>query len=512
MATFNLIRNSKVFVTTNFSTTNASLNKVSAGTGGAEPVYTTSNSQEIAVLDGFTFSQGTTNDVISISEAGTAPVRGQRSFNTALNPVEFSFSTYIKPYLSTTVKADEAILWNALFSNTQLTASPIVLGGTTSAATYTQATGKLAITGTGMTGLSNLVVGDIVHVKGITGTGMTAANMFNAAAKVTAITSTTNLELQYLTAYPSAMSFVAANIPATVSFAKYAWLEHVAVSTDTGVGNVPYSEATTARSNLNQLAPFGMIITVDNITYVIDNCALDQASIDFGLDGIATVSWTGKGTAIRQMASPVIYTVSGNDWNITGGLGTGTLKGKSVVNNYITNKLSTVTLASNIGGVAGTNSSVGYTLALTGGNVTIANNINYLTPANLGQVNTPIGYFTGARSTTGNLTAYLRSGNASGSGTSGNSTATLLSDMLAASATSAETKFAMTLAIGGPNLVRVEMYLVGASLQIPTIDAQAVMSTTINFTAQGTDVSVGALSSTYDIENTNDLRIRYFSS
>jgi hypothetical protein len=47
-------------------------------------------------------------------------------------------------------------------------------------------------------------------------------------------------------------------------------------------------------------------------------------------------------------------------------------------------------------------------------------------------------------------------------------------------------------------------------IQIPTIDAQAVMSTTINFTAQGS--STVQADNIYDIENTNDIEIRYFSA
>ena len=46
-------------------------------------------------------------------------------------------------------------------------------------------------------------------------------------------------------------------------------------------------------------------------------------------------------------------------------------------------------------------------------------------------------------------------------------------------------------------------------LQIPSIDAQAVMSTSINFTAQG--YSNILADNAYDLENTNDLTIRYLS-
>ena len=120
-------------------------------------------------------------------------------------------------------------------------------------------------------------------------------------------------------------------------------------------------------------------------------------------------------------------------------------------------------------------------------------------------VNVPIGYYTGTRAITGSLTAYLRTGSLN--------TAGLLADLLAASATSAgvEPKFKLQIEIGGAaNGIRVEVQADGAMLQIPTIDAQAVMSTSINFTAQGSD-SVQSETAGYDIENTNDLTIRYLS-
>jgi hypothetical protein len=144
-------------------------------------------------------------------------------------------------------------------------------------------------------------------------------------------------------------------------------------------------------------------------------------------------------------------------------------------------------------------------LALTGGSITIANGINYITPANLGVVNVPIGYYTGTRAITGTLNAYLRTGSTNSAG--------LLSDLLAASATAAgtEPKFRVEIDIGGSTVgTRIEVEMNGCNLQIPTIDAQAVMSTTINFTAQGTDPVHGATAG-YDIENTNDLEIRYLS-
>lgn len=478
MATFNLVRNSRVLFTTN----------VAAGTGVvAASGFTTANTQELQVLDGFSFSQATNADTVNINEAGAAPVRGQRSFNTSLANVEFSFSTYIRPKLNGTVKAEEAHLWNALLSSTAIGSTPGSFATITAA---TAVAGLLTLTGTGLAGVT---VGDVVIVSGVTGAG---ASQYNTPVKIMSITSTTGLTAQYIeTPTASIPVFGSWSI---AKFNKTAWNENLAVAADTAGIPTAYSGVTTALSNKNQLLPFGMVITVDTVTYVIDNCALDQAVIDFGLDGIAMVAWTGKGTVLRQLATTVAYT-NAADPVLSGGI-VGTTKGKDTTANFITNKLSTVSLVSNIGGVAGT----AYTLALTGGSITISNGITYVTPANLGVVNVPIGYFTGTRAISGSITAYLRTGTTNSAG--------LLSSLLAASATIAgvEPKFKLQIEIGGATSgTRVEVEASGAMLQIPTVETQAVMSTTINFMCQGTENTLSA--NAYDLENTNDLDIRYLS-
>lgn len=487
MSTFNLIRNSRVFFTTN----------VAAGTGVvAASGFTTSNSQEIQVLDGFTFSQSSNADTVTISEAGVAPVRGQRAFNTSLAQVDFSFSTYIRPKLSGgIVTAEESHLWNALLSATPVGATPV--SSATTFTTVTVTAGVATLIGTGFT--AGIAAGSVVVVKGVVGVG---ASQFNTAIKLSAASTTTTISGTYLVA-PTA-SAVLGNWTSAVTFNQTAWNANAAVAADlVGTPGIPsaYSSVTTANANKNQLLPFGMVITVDTVTYVIDNCAMDQAVIDFGLDGIAMIAWTGKGTVLRQLGTNVVYSAA-SDPVISGGLA-GTIGGKVTTANFITNKLATVTMIKNIGGTGAGNTA--YTLALTGGSITIANNISYITPANLGIVNVPIGYYTGTRSITGSMTAYLRTGSTN--------TAGLLSDLLAAAATTAgiEPKFRLQIEIGGSsNGTRVEVEMSGAFLQIPAINAQAVMSTTINFVAQGTD-SVQGASANYDIESTNDLVLRYLS-
>jgi hypothetical protein len=83
----NLIRNSRVFFTTNLTSSNNV-----AATG-----FLNTNTFELQVQDGFSFSQNTGTETITLNEAGSAPVRGQRSFNTSLDPVDWSFATYIRP-------------------------------------------------------------------------------------------------------------------------------------------------------------------------------------------------------------------------------------------------------------------------------------------------------------------------------------------------------------------------------------------------------------------------------
>jgi hypothetical protein len=373
---FNLIRNSRVFFTTN----------VNAETGVvAASGFLPTNTREIQVLDGFSFSQNTTAETVTLAEAGAAPVRGQRSFNTALEPVDFSMSTYMRPADGgTNITAEESVLWNALFAT-----DPI--GGA-------------------------------------------------AAAWTEAVTNCT---------------LVAGN------------------------------------SQSHQLQKFGMIILIDGVSYVIDNCALESATVDFGLDAIAMVAWAGRGAILRQLAG--LTATTGTTVTFGNGLA-GTAKGKNTAAPFIANKLTTLTLKKEIDGTGST-----YNLAVTGGSLTIANNLTYLTPANLGVVNRPFTYFTGTRGITGTLNCYLRAGSANSSG--------LLADMLAGSTTDVDPAFYVQFEFGGAtNATRVEFEMPAAVLTIPTVSTEQVVSTTINFTAQGSD------NGAFEIGEANELEVRYFTT
>ena len=105
-----------------------------------------------------------------------------------------------------------------------------------------------------------------------------------------------------------------------------------------GSGNAAYSTVDFNDSNNHQLQKFGMIIILDASAYAIDNSVLDQATIDFGLDAIAMISWTGRGAALRAISA----TADNSSDPVFGGSLTGTALGKDTTAPYIANKLSTI--------------------------------------------------------------------------------------------------------------------------------------------------------------------------
>jgi hypothetical protein len=499
----NLLRNARVFFTTNVNADTGKINTTAAS-------GTNANTFEIQVLDGFSFSQGTTAETVTLNEAGSAPVRGQRSFNTALNPVDFSFSTYLRPCDSNDtasapvtggfVTSEERCLWNAMFSNKAIgtTGAAWLERGATSAATFTiynAGTGYVGAASTGttyysvpLTWSSGGTVGDITEYP-------IADITVNPSGQVSVISI-----VDAGVGITSAMKFTTSN--SNLGGAGSGLVIGVTVVT---TSSSP-AKVVTNNSQVHQLQKFGMIVVFDDTTFFIENCTLDTATIDFGLDAIATIAWTGKATALTTPSTTITFggtASSTTGGTMAGGYSAASFKPKITYAPYIANKLSTMTLKS---GINAEGTSTTYTLALTGGNITISNNVTYLTPANLGIVNQPCTYFTGTRSVTGNVTAYLRGGSGA------NYTATLLSDMLSSTnITNVNPAFELVIAMGGAaNATRVEFDLSAAVVQIPTIATEQVISTTINFTAQGY-TPVSNATDTFDITASNELEVRYYA-
>lgn len=499
MPGFNLVRNSKVFFTTNV---NAASGVVTEGT------LTAAKTQELSVLNGFSFSQNVDAQTITVSEAGNTPARGQRSFNSALQAAEFSFTTYMRPRGSgATIAADELALWNALLSDGALNVAPT---GVATAGEWAATATNITRTTTGNRvtftwASTDLTIpapaaGDRINVGGVVNTGGFGFNGPGTVVSITGALATSTGIVIDMDIAPTGTGNPSATT-GTILFSK----NSAALRNPVAGTEAAHVMITSGLSNKNQLQKFGLVVIMDQATYVIDNCVLDQAQIDFGLDSIARVQWTGKGTILRTLAAG---TASAGTF---GGSLTGTYTAATVntSGHFLTNKVSTVTLKSTFNG-GGTGAKT-YNVAITGGSLTIANGVNYVTPETLGVVNRPIGYFTGTRAISGNVTAYLKT-----NGT--NPTNQLLTDLLAAPS---EVKYYLELQIGGVNNTgKVEIEFPAVTVQVPTVDVQDVVSTTINFTAQGSvlhDSAAASLAdnsttSYYDVEASNDMIVRYYSS
>ena len=293
-----------------------------------------SNVWEIPVLDGFSFSQANNSTEVTLSEmedtTGTSK-RGRKVFNDSLAPVEWSFSTYARPYLSegsdTAGNAEkdgtdkhhavEEILW-------ALMAGP---------ATYTAPSSSAATT------LSGLTFSSTASPNTSAGTGLTALS-FSGSNKATL-----------------------------------------------GTCNIYFS-----------LDDGG----ADPVVYKLDEAVVNEASVDFDVDGIATIAWSGFGKTLTESSKPT-RTV---------------FEGIGATNNFIRNRLTQLGITANDTTTFPGSGSGVYTLTLTGGNITISNNISFLTPETLGTVNLPIGHVTGARSVSGSFSCYLGLDSGTNTGTS----------------------------------------------------------------------------------------------
>ena len=386
---------------------------------------------EIPVLDGFSFSQATNSSEITLAEmesTGGVSRRGRRAFNDSLAPGEWSFSTYVRPFTAAgqsqgsgsadaaaEVHAVEEVLWALMAGADNYTSSKYDKGGT------------------------NVLV------------------------------------------------------PGSTSMA------------------INFES-----SNLAQLSTFNLYFVLGNTqrqVMKLEGCVVGEASIDFDIDGIATIAWSGNAANVLDFTGSTIEATSApaHDANTADGTqiavgdvfldtdnghklqivtvkpNSGTVSLGSYVNeaitstsNFIRNRLTTLTVAPtstdpDSDGVAELESS--YNLTLTGGNVTISNNITFITPEELGIVNVPIGHVTGTRNVSGSFTCYL---------TDDDSNTTMSKDFfedVRAITNVVTNSFALTFKIGGATGTGLELSMPTSHVEIPTHSIEDVISLETNFQA-----------------------------
>ena len=382
----NLSRNTRLWVST-----------VSTG-------HNNSNTFEIPVQEGYSLSQSVATTDISVEEAGPTPTRGGKRFNTNLDPVEWSLSTYFNPYENSAdgnIYAVDMILWHALAT-------------------------------------SNTVGVDFDN-KTI-GTGSLTAGD---------------------------------NDKFTVDF---------------------------SNNSAHVLTTLYLYFQIDNDVYLVDAAQVGQAEISIDISDIAQISWSGQGVEyIRLSTVPAFVSASGLEFVDNAPTADQFVK-ISDEKKYLINKLTTMDFESDV-----SDTSKFYNIPITSGSITINNNITYLTPNTLAQVDTPIGSFTGSFEVTGSFDAYMRSTGKDGS-TKANSRGTteLLEDML--SNTSKVTNISnATLYIGGEasGTPQIKVSLPTLHIGVPSMSVDDVVSTSIEFKA---------IPSSADLLSGDEIAVEMFTS
>ena len=387
---------------------------------------------EIPVLDGFSFSQANNSSEITLSEmessAGVSR-RGRRAFNDSLAPGEWSISTYVRPFTSAgsgtgaadgaaEVHAVEEVLWALMAGADNYDGS-----------TYDFDRGG-----------SNV----------ITPAGSSSVINFDQSNKSTL-----------------------------------------------GTANIYFVLGEASRSVVK-----------------LKDVVVNEASVDFEIDGIATINWSGQcsevidftGSTEENATMPVngdttqdgTTVAVGDVWldsddgyrlYVMTNVGAGAEASTSYVNekitdtaNFIRNRLTTLTVTptSQDPDSDGTNElQSSYSLTLTGGNITISNNITYITPEELGIVNVPVGHVTGGRAVSGSFTCYLTRDTST---FDSNLSRDFFEDLRNISNV-VTNSFALVFAIGGGSGNRLEFNCATAHIEIPTHSIEDVISLETNFMA-----------------------------
>jgi hypothetical protein len=555
----------------------------------------------VPMLDGFSFSQATNASEVTLNEmedSSGRSRRGRKMFTDSLSAAEWSFATYARPFLSagstneagtgsanrnTTaqVHAVEEALWVAMAGQnvynrqaskfthpaTGGTISSFTVddatdtdGGDRADATYTfnvgsgQNSTNITYTGSGVNAVLSVVVdtgvatctfteggqkflsGETVVVDGL-GLGG------DADSENMTITITAETMIQYTSAAASTTlspdgtpSKVVGTAGAVPSY------NNAGTASDKAVINF-------TDSNRASLGTFNLYFILSDrsagrLIYKLENAVVNEASMDFDIDGIATINWSGMAGQIKdvspgevtgskadvwtaQVSPPTITTdkqywidtnasdrvyisnheASGSATNVIDAVGDNAeavmgwrpaiTDGTTDTGNFIRNRLTQLTLApteafrtstffTDANGTPNQQYESSYQVALTGGNVTISNNISYLTPEEIGKVNQPIEHITGTRTVSGSLTCYLGS-----SDVATNKVADLFKDLVADNNTVIN-KFAITLAVGGSSTgPKIEVSLPTSHLEIPSHSIEDVISVETNFSGLGSSIGEG---------------------
>ena len=414
MASLNLQRNSEVF----FST-------IDLAGGAAATAMTHNNTWKVEVLAGFALtSSSATTDITSL-ESGTAPDRSQQRFNTAVNPVDWNFQTYLRP------------------------------------------TGCELFTGVTSTNARSSSSGNVMPV----------ADWFMW------------------------QSLITSTKPASGADLRSGWETGGKLQSKTVAAAAGKAATST---NFSTAAENHIYFKLDNVIYQVGNATVNQATVDAGIEEVATTTWAGFGTDLKELtgasrdkaisvfggtlnsgatatansnASVVDTTSVAQSYHPYGTMNVATTIG---TNAFIKNRLSSIEFHHKATASA---SDEKFTFPVTALSFDYNNNITYLTPEELSTLNTPIGQFTGTRAVTGSATMYLRTGDVESAG--------FLRNISQDARTSSAQTSNANLIIGGTTAPYVAFQMDAVQFDFPALATEDVISMSVNFVAQETTANRG---------------------
>jgi hypothetical protein len=468
---------------------------------------------EVPVLDGFSFSQSTNSSEITLAEMESstgASRRGRKAFNDSLSPGEWSCSTYVRPFkaagastpgsadLSAKVHAVEELLWALMMGADDYTNDL-----STNGVSFFENSTAIPIADT--------VQGETYEIVAVG----TTANWtdIGASAATTGIIFTKTATAVVNTAADATCKRIV-NKPTTTE-----------------------SRFSFHASNSSTFEPANLYFVIgdsDRKVMKLKDITVNEATLDFDIDGIATINWSGNSNDVIDFGANT-YTAaaiestgkaigdvlldSSENFRLYVHTAEGAVtpyinEAIDSTDNFIRNRLTQLTITTTANTV--NSSSVvtaygtadpdkdgteeletSYDLTLTGGSISISNNVTYITPEVLGTVNVPIGHVTGTRTVSGSFTCYLTSDSNSDKDSSA------FYDDLRSITNVVTNSLNLTFKVGGTTSTapRLEVNMPNCHIEIPTHSIEDVISLESNFSA---------LPST--IDNTDEVTVKYLAS
>ena len=249
------------------------------------------------------------------------------------------------------------------------------------------------------------------------------------------------------------------------------------------------------RTNYATVQENYLYFKLDNVFYQINKATVNQATVDAGIEEIATTTWTGMGTTMIELTGTprtnaiAVFGTAGTTGNANTSSGATiayhpynqmSIAGANVTNSFIKNRLSSIsfTHANTASGAANT-----YIFPVTALTFDYTNNMTYLTPEELSTLNAPIGQFTGTRAITGSATMYLRN--------DAQESAQFLRNIANDSRTNSAQTATANLQIGGTTGPYVAFFMPAVQFEFPQLSIDDVVGMSVNFVAQETTANKG---------------------